>query len=72
MKGKKYVAMKLQLWRDIKALTPEPRDVQGDGKSIGMLLVYDSLLALHKDNPDCPYITVSPAPTHLDVKEGKK
>jgi hypothetical protein len=64
-KKKRYVLMKVNLWKNVEALllssthTPFPMPVSGDGRSSGFLLVYDSLGDLIADNGNAPYVAVS-------------
>src|SRR5580765_1004731 len=53
-----YVAMRLQLWERIEAITPHPLPVAPMGNSRGFLLVYETLEALHKEWPNSEYVTI--------------
>ena len=55
----KYVVMKLQRWKNMKAFTPAEQSIEGCGKSVGVLLVYDNLEELRADEgADAPYVCV--------------
>jgi hypothetical protein len=51
----RYIAMKLQLWPNMRAITPNDQPVGGCGRSSGCLLVYDSVDDLLADHPGCEY-----------------
>jgi len=53
-----YMAMKLNLWSKVEALTPQPQPIGGCGHSVGFMLVYETVEALHRDWPGAPYKTI--------------
>jgi len=58
--SKRYVAMKLQLWPELHALTPAPQQVGGCGLSAGCLLVYNTIEELEVDHgKGCHYIMIT-------------
>jgi hypothetical protein len=61
-----YIAMKLQKWPNMVALTPAetPLAERACGRSTGCLLVYDSIADLQADHGmECDYKAIEEKPT---------
>jgi hypothetical protein len=56
----KYVVMVVERWDNLLACTPVQMPIQPLGRSVGFLLVYETLEALRADYPDRPYVTEEP------------
>ncbi len=58
---KRYVLMKFQAWDNLEAWTPSRQPIMGVKNTSGMLLVYDTLKSLRKDNGrNAPYAAIKP------------
>jgi hypothetical protein len=67
---KRFIAMKLQLWPRMVALTPHEQPIGGCGRSSGCLLVYDSVEKLREDHPGCDYAVIEEK-TNTETKGNK-
>ena len=56
--GLKYVVLAFNAWDAINAITPAILPVHPIGKSVGFMLVYDSIADLRKDYPSSDFCTV--------------
>jgi hypothetical protein len=54
----RFVALLLNRWDAIEALTPAPLPVAPVGESIGFMLVYDTVAALRRAHPHCDYAAI--------------
>ena len=73
--GIRYIAMLFNAWDKIQALTPFPVAVHPLGKSVGFMLVYDSLDDLHRDYPHADYTAVelkTPPPKIVRIRRNTK
>lgn len=59
--GHLFVVLAFNAWESINALTPAQVAVHPMGKSLGFMLVYDSIADLRKDYPSSEYFEVKPA-----------
>lgn len=56
----KYVVLAFNAWDSINACIPMQVAVHPIGRSVGFMLVYDSIAELRKDYPSSDFCTIKP------------